>query len=526
MAGGEKSHSFLIMILILAGAIRFVGLSENPPGLFRDETDKAYTTYSLLETGKDLAGRTWPLQIKAFGAYTSPLYHWFSLPFIGVFGVGVWTTRLVAALAGTCACFGVYLLGRDLAGNRAGLFSALLLAVSPWHFLFSRWANQGILMTLFMPLAAWATWKAIRIAVESEGTPWKWIFLAGMFWALGWIAYAPARLFVPLLLFTLLGIELFQKQNRFRGAATVFLVGAATVVFILPFLIDLFLNWNETQTRLKFLAGDRPLSLSTFLGNYFLHWDPRYLFWFGDANPRHHAFSRSGFGQITWLEGAACLAGIAALIKTPGRVRGWLLAWIVLAPVPAAITQEGLPHALRTLMIVPAFALLGGIGLARVVERAPEGKKLFAKAGLGLAFLLQTGVGLYLFSLDYPDASGPYWEAGTLEAFELVESSRREDEVCAVTGLIEYPECFVYFTRLPDPRRVQQGLGTEGYEFLPTGMPFDPASSNRKGLFLLRAGEIRKPLDWKEIRPDPPNEKLERAWRLYRSEKAEGAAAP
>jgi hypothetical protein len=86
-----------------------------------------------------------------------------------------------------------------------------------------------------------------------------------------------------------------------------------------------------------------------------------------------------------------------------------------------------------------------------------------------------------------------------------------------VTGLVEHPETFVYFTRLPDPKEVQEGKATEGYEFLPTGKPFDLASSNRKGLFLLRPDEIRKPLDWEEIRPDPPDEKLEHAWRLYRS---------
>jgi len=209
MIGAEKSPSFILLILILAGAIRLVGLSNNPPGFFRDEADKSYTTYSLLQTGKDLSGRHWPLQIKAFGAYTSPLYHWFSLPFIGIFGVSVWTTRLVAALAGTLACLGVYLLGREMAGNRAGLFSALLLAVSPWHFLFSRWANQGMLMTLFLPLGAWATWRAVRSPPAANKKVWRWVGLAGLFWALAWIAYAPARLFVPLILFALLGLESF-----------------------------------------------------------------------------------------------------------------------------------------------------------------------------------------------------------------------------------------------------------------------------------------------------------------------------
>jgi hypothetical protein len=542
----------------LAGANRFVGLADNPPGLFRDEADKAYSTYSLLETGKDLAGRTWPLQIKAFGAYTSPLYHWFSLPFIGGFGVNLWTTRCVAAMAGTLACLGVYLVGREMAGIRAGLFSALLLAVSPWHFLFSRWANQGMLMTLFLPLAAWATWRAVRSTPAANKKVWRWVGLAGLFWALAWIAYAPARLFVPLILFALLGLESFpvaklpslggrgwgrgKLQDRTdrpphltsptggeepgpptlparlgMAPGAILCVGALTVILILPFLIDVVLRWDETQTRLKFLAGDQPLSAASFLRNYFSHWDPRYLLLDGDANPRHHPFTRTGLGQLTWLEFLSCAFGVMALTKVKGRMGLWLLSWLALAPVPAAITQEGLPHALRTLMIVPAFALLGGIGLAYVLEKLPEGKRWLGRVGIGLGFALQSGLCLFLFVTEYPETSGPFWEAGTLEAFELVEASRRENEVCTVTGLVEHPETFVYFTRLPDPKEVQEGKATEGYEFLPTGKPFDLASSNRKGLFLLRPGEIRKPLDWEEIRPDPPDEKLERAWRLYRS---------
>jgi 4-amino-4-deoxy-L-arabinose transferase-like glycosyltransferase len=511
-----KAEWPILAILALALAVRVGGLSSNPPGLFRDEARKAYSTYSLLETGRDLTGRVWPLQIKEFTAYTTPFYHWFSLPFIGLLGVTVLSTRLLAALAGTVAVFGVYLLGKEWSGRAAGCWCALLLALSPWHLLFSRWANQGILMTAFIPLAVWFAWKACDGMKSTSGIPWKWALPASLFWALSWNAYEPARLFVPLLLAALIAIVACQIEERARRISLLIGIGLGTLVLIAPFVVDIFAKWSETQARLAAIAGDRPFSPVVFVGNYLLHWNPLYLFWTGDANPRHHI---GGQGQLTVLEGAASLLGLVALWKGSGAWRGWLLAWLLLAPVPAAITHEGLPHALRTLMVVPALALLGGIGMNAAAQWAPsEWKKRTLAGGLCLV-ALQGAVTLYLFFGVYPEKSAAFWEKGYLEAIRTVEASRRPGEVCVVSGMIEFPEAAVQFATLPDPDDVQAAKPLAEYRFEETGRPLNPLKYPEATLFLIRPGEARVPPWWKEVPPGPNEEAMLFGWRLYRSER-------
>ena len=506
----------LLAILLLAAALRFVDLSSNPCGLFRDEADKGYSTYSLLETGRDLSGRVWPLQIKAFNAYTSPFYHWFSLPFVAG-GLTVFSIRILSALAGTAACLAVFLLGNEWGGRRTGLVAALFLAVSPWHLLMSRWANQGILMTVFVPLAVWLTWKCVHgLGNRSGKRTWGLGIGASFFWALAWNAYAPARLFVPLLLISVLAVEALAWKTNRRAPLAVFLIGSGTVLFISPFLFDILSHWGETQARLRFLAGDTPFDPAVFAVNYLSHWNPVFLFWSGDSNLRHHFFAH-GQGQMTWLEGLACLLGIAALVKGEGRWRGWLVAWLLLAPVPAAITREGLPHALRTLMVVPALAVLAGVGVDFLSRKVPDRLTRFCTPAVVVCLSIQACISTWFFHFDYPERSAPDWEAGMVEAIRTVENVRREGEICTVSGIVEFPESIIQFVVKPDPAAIQNGQGIPGYRFLETGRPFDPRRDDRAGLFLLRYWEARKPPWWDRLNPEPSEAEMDRFWRLYRS---------
>ncbi len=513
------------LILLLALVLRLWGLDHNPPGLFRDEARKAYSTYSLIETGRDLTGRVWPLQVKEFTAYTTPFYHWFSIPFIASMGVTLTSTRLLAALAGSLACLFVFMVGRDWVDRKTGLWAALILAVSPWHLLFSRWANQGILMTLFIPAALWMTWRALGkdrekvLEQEDEDTPpvgvansfaWRWILPASLCWALAWNAYEPARLFVPLFLFALIGIEAYKGGSVNR----LFFAGVLTVLWISPFVIDIALKWNQTQARLAAIAGDQPFNPALIVGNYLLHWNPVYLFWSGDTNPRHHI---SGQGQLSWLEGVSFLMGLVFLWKGEGSWRLWLAAWLLLAPLPAAFTHEGLPHALRTLMIVPAIALVAGYGLNQFVNRLPCPFHMVAPVPLLVLVLIQTGYTWYRFNGTYRTESALYWEAGFVEAIQTVEANRKEGEVCVISGLVEFPQAAVEFVTLPDPRSIQAGEPLKGYHFVPTGQPLNPLEYKDARLFLTRPEEIRTPPWWQEIVPDKDHEAMKMGWQLFRS---------
>ena len=108
----ERAIKVLLAILVLAAVLRLVALDQVPLGLHVDEASNAWNAYTLLTTGKDQHGVSWPIfYTRAFGENRSPLYLYAMLPFQAVGGVNVWTTRLPSALGGVVAVALIYLSG-------------------------------------------------------------------------------------------------------------------------------------------------------------------------------------------------------------------------------------------------------------------------------------------------------------------------------------------------------------------------------------------------------------------------------
>ena len=58
----KRYSSFLLLVLVLFSfAIRFLWLDRSPRGLLIDEAHFGYISYSLLETGMDEHGISWPV---------------------------------------------------------------------------------------------------------------------------------------------------------------------------------------------------------------------------------------------------------------------------------------------------------------------------------------------------------------------------------------------------------------------------------------------------------------------------------
>jgi 4-amino-4-deoxy-L-arabinose transferase-like glycosyltransferase len=97
------------LILVVAGALRIPFLGSLPPGLFRDEVEKATTARELWHSARqgsiDQAGnftvsRPVPFFVDAGGVKTSAIYQYLTAPVVGLFGMNPWSIRLAAALAG------------------------------------------------------------------------------------------------------------------------------------------------------------------------------------------------------------------------------------------------------------------------------------------------------------------------------------------------------------------------------------------------------------------------------------------
>src|SRR5258706_10113089 len=135
-----KKYILIILILILATLLRLVALDKFPAGLNADEAAIGYNAWSLIQTGKDEHGISWPLVFRSFDDYKPPVYFYLVLPFVKFLGLNIWAVRLPSAILGIASVFLIYLLAKILIPKNKYFpyFSPLLLTVSPWHLQFSR----------------------------------------------------------------------------------------------------------------------------------------------------------------------------------------------------------------------------------------------------------------------------------------------------------------------------------------------------------------------------------------------------
>lgn len=153
------------ILTVLAGLViflRFFQLGEIPRGLHADEASYGYDAYSLLKTGRDVWGESWPLTFKSFGDYKLSLPY-LMIPAIKLVGLGTTATRLPSAvfgLATTVVLF--YTLQLLRRAPRMNALMALIFATSPWAFGISRVFFESNTALFFFAFGFYVFVRAIK----------------------------------------------------------------------------------------------------------------------------------------------------------------------------------------------------------------------------------------------------------------------------------------------------------------------------------------------------------------------------
>src|ERR1041385_1127721 len=90
----------LVVILLIASAVRFYQLGNVPPSPDWDEAALGYNAYSLLQTGRDEYGKFMPIVLQSFDDYKPALYTYLIIPFIPLFDVSLLAVRFPSAVMG------------------------------------------------------------------------------------------------------------------------------------------------------------------------------------------------------------------------------------------------------------------------------------------------------------------------------------------------------------------------------------------------------------------------------------------
>lgn len=360
-----KVAVLLTLVLIIAGGLRLYHFKELPPGLYPDEAMDGTNAQEALATG----------QFKVFYPENNGREGLFMNIQAGLLAVikqnEPWVLRFPSAIFGLLTVLGLYFLGRELFSKRVGLLAAFLLATSFWHIMFSRIGFRAIMAPFFI---VWALYLFLRAVRRHEKLRESFLFagLAGLFYGLGFYSYIAYR--VTPVLFLLL-IPFFAKQKNFWRITAVFI--AATFIAALPIGVYFlqhpadFLGRTSQVSVFSSATPLKNLALNTVKTVGMLNFS-------GDWNWRQNYARRPElFWPVGILFWTGALLGLSALWKKlrHGDEHGYslpsliLFVWLILAVLPVVFSDEGIPHALRSVLMLPALMLLAAWGGTWLYDR-------------------------------------------------------------------------------------------------------------------------------------------------------------
>jgi len=367
------SKILLIVIMLLAAALRFYNLRTAPPGLNQDEAANAWSAYCLLKAGKDYYYRTsWPLfYVRNVGGNSSTLYVYLMMPFQAIGGLNVYTTRLPAAAGGLLAVWLTYYVGRRLFGPATGLAAAALLAIDPWHLQHSRNGLESSITPLcsIAPLAL-LLWAGLLSGDKNKNPFPKPLIaaLAGLLTGIGCYGHWEVRLFVPTFLFLTVLFMLpdwwkIIKTRKGALAAALFALGFAVTwgALIWQHIFHPEGIGRHSLFQREWI-GSVPVfaAIKSIAVRYMQHFSPNFLFIERDPNP---FFSPPTIGHFYRYMAPLMLAGLLWLLwrfkSVSARV---LIAFVLAYPIGDCLVWGGGLSILRSAPGVCALILLSAVG--------------------------------------------------------------------------------------------------------------------------------------------------------------------
>lgn len=360
----------LTAALIAATAgLYLAGLEQAPANISTDEARFAVQAHSIASTGHDLQGN----RLRLFFLITDPLIAnhdsvawWQPTLFYmmaTVFRVAPlteWSARLPIAAMAVLNVWLAYALARRVFANRwYGIAAALLLALTPAHFIMGRMATD-----YFLPLSFALAWMLCLIRCRGTDSPGAAV-ATGLVLGLGLYSYITSWLVMPLyLLMTCAVLWHWGKSRRF--------VASVTLGFALPLLPLVAWLASNPSMPAEVFANYKVSSSLRLAERASLYWDyfnPSYLFFSGGSN-------------LVWATRQAGVFPLAVVVLLPCGVwsmwrnqsstvsRLWLACYL-LAPLPivAALPEAPQYATARHLLAVPFGVLISVAGLEWLVTK-------------------------------------------------------------------------------------------------------------------------------------------------------------
>lgn len=353
-----KEGAILFCLALLALFPRLIRLNTVPPGL---DGDELFNAIDALQVGWD----NLPVYFEGNNGREA-IYIYLMAFSLKLFGQTVAAVRLPAVLLGTGSVLLAYGIGRIEFGRRVGLVTGILMAISIWPIMHSRWGLRAVGLTFFTALTVYLYGRARRAKRRAI----LWWLASGVALGLTIYTYIPARVFPLVILGWFIWIALTQREVwRLIRSKFILSLLVALVVFA-PFGLYMVRNPEKVKQRIATVSGinawekaldGEPAALLETVSSVLLMFN-----FSGDTALRYHVDARPVFDPLT---GLLFLMGLIASIwlafnrRSQNRAGyGLMLLWLGAMLAPNAILGADTSFLRGAGAIVPVY-LLAAIGL-------------------------------------------------------------------------------------------------------------------------------------------------------------------
>ena len=430
----------IITFFLLGIFFRIWRLQNVPIELFGDEIDVGLQAYSILTTNKDYFGNKFPLMFHSFSEYRLPMQLYLDVPFIKIFGLKEIGVRAPAVLMGFVSLVLFYYLVKMSLNKKVALIASLFLLFSPWHFNFSRQANDaGILL----PFILGGTLFFIKGMKN-----YKYLFLSATLFALSVYSYAIATVFTPLFVSAL--IIIYRKEVFNYSLIKIMFVVGVGLLILFPFLkFTLSGLTSQRFSSISVTSGDsifqevvdkrrwsesfltrifyntKAITLDRIGKNYLMSFSTTFLLSNGDPNLRQGI---EGFGQMYVFEIIFVFIGITSALfldfKSNKKIYLAFFLWLILSPIPSSLTIDGGSHASRLILMLPPLTFFSAIGFKQLLDNLLVKKEIFYKlilAGILFFMLFNFTKFMHRYFIIWPNESWRFWQYGYKESISFVK---------------------------------------------------------------------------------------------------------
>ncbi len=482
----------LACILVFALVLHLYRLSVLPSGLYWDEMDTGYQSFSLLHTGRDYFGNIFSAHLQSFADYRSSLYMLFTVPLVKFFGITAISIRLISVVSFLFSVFAIYYLAkRFLNFGRYAWIPAAVFAFAPWGLIQGRIAAEsGLMLCLFLLGTSLFYSKSYKLsAISYSLTLWSYgtakLFFPLFLILLIIINYKsfkilPKNFLVPALLFVLVAFmpvyETFSKPVGRRFTETSVFSDPTIASQVNYQRLNLALALGRPQTLgmqpsiIEKLVYNRPMLIAKkIISNYFQSLSSDFLFRIGDPNLRHH-INLMNTGQFVLIDIVPFLLGLLILLKSYfiNHKSRLLLWWFLIAPLPSILTGDGGNHAPRLLFLFPAVVFIVSLGLKKIFSYKP-----YAISYL-LIFIPSLFLTIFYFFTQYRTASASFFNTNFIPAVnQAIQAKHDYDYVVLDMGNESALMAYLVASGYP-PQEFQKSFplpsksllpGLEGYLF-------------------------------------------------------------